>query len=1828
MLLATKLADWIGLSVFSGMGRSRRKTRGTRVARSETLEDRRLLSAEYFVANSGDDWGTGAVGDPFLTIRRALDAAQPGDTITLRNGVYEGGFQIDIDNLTLRSMPGEWAVIESPLTQFTDGRQNSVIRYSFDVEGGRLENVEIVGGYYYGVMFWDWWDSDFNPGSTHVGASGVTLDGVKVHDTGVDGIKITPGANDITILNSEIYNTGRRSASSADGIDNNNGDRMVARSNYIHDVPGIGILTSGGTEDSLIEQNFIKDTGGAGIVNGFYTELEWIEPDTNPGHFASIDTIVRNNIVVDAGHAGIGIYGALNAQVYNNTLVNAADDAQAPIQFGGYDMWVTNAAPSYEHIASVNPSVLNNIIVTNPENLTRMVDIREGSITGPLTLDYNQYYGTSTRGVLFIDRNLTGDGTPEQTFSQWQTNYGYDTHSLVADPQLDANWHLTANSLAIGQAIALAGLTHDFDGNSRAGDPPGVADPPGEANPPQPDLGADEFNAGTNLALPPAPFGAPSIEIAQRGYHDYEANTINVKVMRHGSATDTVTVQYATLDGSAVGWVSDPTSSSFNQDGRDGVPTYDFNHVAGTLTFAPGETEKIVAVQLLSDDLSEGDEHFLFALSNAITDGTFPVRLGHQSTASMTIDDEDTPITLHYTTKFVSGDGSDVTGDGSEANPWKSLQHAADNVGPGDFVIVMPGKYWGFNLTTDGKPDARITFHALPGVEIDEAFPGQQDGINLEGADFVTIEGFYVHDMPRAGLRSVNNDGVILRGNTSESNGYWGILTGWSENIVIENNITSGSEREHGIYISNSADGAVVRNNVVYGNRASGIQFNADRYLPGDGIHSNNVIEGNVVFENGVGGGAAINLDGVQDSVIQNNLLYNNHATGIVLYVGFAADSSTNNLITNNTVVMAEDARWAMLITDGSSGNVVTNNILLNKNPNRGSMTVESNSLPAVSDHNIVQDLFQMDGYNGDFADWQAFSGGLDANSIVVGQAGSLPSNVSDALNALFVNPTANDYHLKAGSVAINSGVTGNGTNATDGTNLSSVSHLSYALPATDLFGHVRPTGAGIDIGAYEAGTFLPAVQFESSDVIGYEFIGMSEIAVTRTGDTEGTLAVEISITDGTASSDDFRATHGYLVFQPGEMRKTFRVFVNDDAAIEHNETVSFNLRVVGDPTGLFPTDQVGDPTGLIPIDQVGDPTGLFPTDQVGDPTGLFPTDQVTMHIVSDDAWRPGTFQFDAKSITFNETDGTATVTVYRVDGSSGEVSLNFATDQFTPPKQATWIKRHTDLLYPTDRDTAATAGADYLATHGTLNFADGEMTKTITIPLINDDWYEGGEAFVLKLSDPTNGGTLGEQCDIKVRIESEDVKLPGTFVFASTAYSVVEGTPFVNVTINRINGGNVEAFVRLYETGAGNGSTTVSAWSPTDYSGVPELLTFAPGELSKTISIPIVDDSSTEIDEAFSLQLHSASNDATVGDPAKTFVTIQDNESTFYFKGATASAYSFESVEGTGKMPITVVRQGSLATLASVTISTSNGSAVGGVDYTPMTVTLNFTPGEASQTFDVPVTNDTLMEPKESFYVSMSNAVGAQQGSWSWSSYIVDDDVAATPGQFEFSAAAYSAAENGGSLNVTLTRVGGSAGTVTVQYRTLDGATGIPTDQKAYAGSDYSSRSGTVTFAPGETSKVISIPITNDTRVEKNEFFTVELRNPAGGATLGTITKTLVTIVEDDSAIEFGTSNYVVNEDAGYVTITLIRKGSTAGTATVDLNLSSGSAVAGKDFVKPASPTVTFADGESVKTVQIQLIDDVFKEADETFYLSLSNVTNAKLGSYLYGNVKIKSNE
>jgi len=280
---------------------------------------------------------------------------------------------------------------------------------------------------------------------------------------------------------------------------------------------------------------------------------------------------------------------------------------------------------------------------------------------------------------------------------------------------------------------------------------------------------------------------------------------------------------------------------------------------------------------------------------------------------------------------------------------------------------------------------------------------------------------------------------VIIRNNHLDQNAKWGILTGFSDDLLIEGNVATRSQIEHGIYVSNSGDRPVIRNNVIWGNRANGIHMNGDASLGGDGIISGALVEGNVIYDNGLGGGSGINCDGVQNSVIRNNLIYNTRSSGISLYRIDGGGGSSGNLVVNNTVLVAADGRWALNIQSGSTGNTVRNNILYSGHSYRGSLDISGDSLSGFSsDYNVVMNRFTTNG--GDsvstLAQWQSATG-HDLHSLV-----AAPSQT-------FVNPAGFDFHLLAGGPAVDAGT-------------------SQFAPAVDFEGHARPSGSAVDIGADE----------------------------------------------------------------------------------------------------------------------------------------------------------------------------------------------------------------------------------------------------------------------------------------------------------------------------------------------------------------------------------------------------------------------------------------------------------------------------------------------------------------------------------------------------------------------------------------------------------------------------------------------------------------------------------------------------------------------------------------------------------------------------------------
>src|SRR5262245_46264590 len=327
-------------------------------------------------------------------------------------------------------------------------------------------------------------------------------------------------------------------------------------------------------------------------------------------------------------------------------------------------------------------------------------------------------------------------------------------------------------------------------------------------------------------------------------------------------------------------------------------------------------------------------------------------------------------------TDFWVKNGGDDTADGlTVASAWATLRHAAGVVNAGDTVHVLDGAYQGFYLDRSGAAGSPITFRAEgPNVRITADNGTPPDGINIEGAAWVVIDGFVVDNRTRAGIRTALSQFVTVRNCHTGYNGRWGIFSGFADDFTIENNEAHHSVAEHGIYVSNSGDRPVIRGNHVHDNHANGIHMNGDVSQGGDGVISHALVERNVIHGNGAGGGSGINMDGVSDSVVQNNLVYDNHASGISLYRIDAATGSQSDLVANNTIVVASDGRWAINVNNGSTGNTVVNNILYDLHAFHGAITIDSSSRPGfTSDYNSVISRFSTDGGDTviDLAAWQ-----------------------------------------------------------------------------------------------------------------------------------------------------------------------------------------------------------------------------------------------------------------------------------------------------------------------------------------------------------------------------------------------------------------------------------------------------------------------------------------------------------------------------------------------------------------------------------------------------------------------------------------------------------------------------------------------------------------------------------------------------------------------------------------------------------------------------------------------------------------------------------------
>ena len=394
------------------------------------------------------------------------------------------------------------------------------------------------------------------------------------------------------------------------------------------------------------------------------------------------------------------------------------------------------------------------------------------------------------------------------------------------------------------------------------------------------------------------------------------------------------------------------------------------------------------------------------------------------------------------TTYYVAPCGKDNNDGLSQATAFRNLQKAADIVVPGDEVIIEGGFYSGFTINAKGTATAPIIFKApQKNAIINEPNPINQIGIDIRDAAWLTLDGFIITATSQRGIRVFFSNHCSIKNCIIDGTESHGILAGTTIDLTIERNIVKNVQNSHGITVSNSSENPIIRHNIIHHNAASGLQVDGDESAGGGGIITSPIIHNNIIYENGLKGGAAINLDGCHHALVWNNLLYENHATGIALFKGSAATGSPNAKIFNNTIINAVDARWCLLISNNSTNTSLINNILFNQHAWKGSIAIDQGSILGFrSDYNV---LMERVGTSGDccilpFANWQML--GHDLNSHLI-----------NSLDSIFVNWRKNGFHPLSTSSPIN-----HGTNEVQ------------EIIKNDLDCKLRFIDNSIDIGCYE----------------------------------------------------------------------------------------------------------------------------------------------------------------------------------------------------------------------------------------------------------------------------------------------------------------------------------------------------------------------------------------------------------------------------------------------------------------------------------------------------------------------------------------------------------------------------------------------------------------------------------------------------------------------------------------------------------------------------------------------------------------------------------------
>lgn len=442
-------------------------------------------------------------------------------------------------------------------------------------------------------------------------------------------------------------------------------------------------------------------------------------------------------------------------------------------------------------------------------------------------------------------------------------------------------------------------------------------------------------------------------------------------------------------------------------------------------------------------------------------------------------------------------------------------------------------------------------------------------------------------------------------------------------------------------------------------------------------------------------------------------------------------------------------------------------------------------------------------------------------------------------------------------------------------------------------------------------------------------------------------------------------------------------------------------------------------------------------------------------------------------------------------EGGNALFTVTLANPSATTPTTVKYALSNVGTTTSADYGTAVTSGTNVTEAAGTLTFAAGATTATITVPVTFDSIVEAGEGITLTLSTPSVGQISSTGAAVTTTFA--DAPAP-TFVMTSSAVagiSTQEGST-ITFTVTPTGIVNAQTVLNLNMVGSALGAISATT-SAADFTS-PSSIIFAAGDTAaKTVTVTVVADGATEGIEAYKAQLL----DSSFAEKAAIQGTVADQTPTVTLAAAATTVNEGAALVFTATSDMAAPAGGLVVPVTFAGTATA-------ADYTTTATSITIAAGATTGTLTLNAIADNLTEGAETVTATLGNVNGATTVTTPVSVTINDTSLALAANAFSLSGAA--TANEGTSVVYTITR--GAAATVatTVPY-TITGT--------ATSGSDYTAQTGTASFAIGATTATITLPITADTLTEGSETVIVTLGTPSVATDIvtagaGTVTTTI----------------------------------------------------------------------------------------------------------------------